>query len=106
MDVMARYAVNLVGLMCLSKMAEHLPLYLLLKGIVTEEVVMDKNRLGTEALVVSGDVSAERWQAIVKVVRLKFGAAQFPLYENRGKGWRRLRGVPPGGSGQAQEEGT
>jgi hypothetical protein len=91
MTASSQYAINLVALMSLSKMPEHLPLYLLLKGIVTEQVIMDARRLGTEALVVRGDVSAERWSAIVKIVRMKFNAESFPLYDNCGTGWRRLR---------------
>ncbi len=86
-----RYAINLVALMNLSKTPEHLPLYLLLRGIVTETMVQDNHRLGTEALVVSEDVSAERWDAIAKIVRMKFSPESFPLYQNLGKGWRRLR---------------
>lgn len=89
---MAQYAVNLVALMNVSKMPEHLPLYMLLRGVVTEQVVQDDiEELGNEALVVRDDVSAERWEAIVKVVRFKFSATGFPLYKNNGKGWRRLR---------------
>lgn len=86
-----RYAVNLVALMNLSKMPEHLPLYLLLKGIVTGEVVNSQlGILGTDALLVQKDVPRERWDAIVKVVRMKFRPAMFPLYENVGRRWTRL----------------
>jgi hypothetical protein len=85
-----QYAVSLIGLLNVSKRPEHLPLYWLLKDIVSETVVAKCHVLGTEALIVRDDVSAERWQAIVKVVQMKFHPAAFPLYENSGKGWRRI----------------
>jgi hypothetical protein len=85
-----QYAVSLVGLLNVCKQPEHLPLYWLLENIVTTTVVAKGHTLGTEALVVRDDVSAERWEAIVKVVQMKFRPAAFPLYENAGKGWRRI----------------
>ena len=86
-----RYAVSLIGMMNLSKQPEHLPLYVLLRQIVTPTVIANDDRLGTEALVVRDDVGRERWDAIVQVVRMKFRPEQFPLYENSGSGWKRLR---------------
>lgn len=89
---MKQYAVNLVAFMNVSKQPEHLPLAWLLNGVTTETVVhcSEHDRLGTEAVLIREDVTEERWQAIVKVVQMKFRPTEFPLYENAGKGWTRI----------------
>lgn len=83
------YAVNLISFGGLTRELKHLPLYLLLRGIVTETVIQaDKKRPTHDALLVSGDVDKERWEAICQLVRLKFRKAQFPLYLKTKNGWR------------------
>jgi hypothetical protein len=78
--------------MSLTKEMRHLPLYILLRGIVTEQTISPLSGMGHEALVVSDGVTAERWQAICAVVRMKFRYADFPLYEKRpGKGWKTIK---------------
>jgi hypothetical protein len=68
-----KYAVNLVGLMNLKLMPQHWGVYWLLRDIVTDTVVQDKGEtMGHEALLVRDDVSTERWQAIVKIIRMKW----------------------------------
>ncbi|MBN1137740.1 MAG: hypothetical protein JXM73_14225 [Anaerolineae bacterium] len=82
------YAVNLVGLMGLGRELGALPLYLLLRGIVTEQVVQAGSGMGHEALVVRDDVPAERWRAIVAVVRSRYWRVELPLYERVSGRWR------------------
>lgn len=48
---------------------------------MTEEIVQPLPGMGHEALLVRGDVAADRWQAICQIVRKKFSYPQFPLYE-------------------------
>ena len=83
-------AVGLVAMMELGKSAEHIPIRLLLEGILTTEVVYTKpgDFDGGAAFLVREDVTIEQWKAIVKVVRLKFGKAELPLYEKNGSSWR------------------
>ncbi len=84
-----RYAVNLYALMNASQQIELLPVYWLLRGIVTESVEqIDRQRASKDSLLVRDDVGEERWTAIVKVIRLKARKSEFPLYQNDGKGWR------------------
>lgn len=83
------YAVNLVSFGGLTREPKHLPLYLLLKDIVTSEVIQaDKKRPVHDALLVSEDVTGERWEAICQIIRLKFRRAEFPLYLKTKKGWK------------------
>ena len=88
-------AVNLVQLMSIARTPQHLPLFLLLRGVVTETTVSTLDNMGHTALLVRDDVSEERWRAIVRVVRLKFPRWEFPLYEKVG-GWRYVRDVEMG----------
>lgn len=88
------YAVNLIALMNLSMQGPAgLPLLALLRGIVTEEVVlpMGDGVLGHDALLVSEDVSQERWEAIVKLIRMKLPRYEFPLYAQTKSGWKNVK---------------
>lgn len=88
------YAVNLIALMNLSMQGlTGLPLLILLREIVTEEVVlpMGNTVLGHDALLVRKDVSRERWEAIVKLIRTKLPHYEFPLYEKTQNGWKNVR---------------
>ena len=66
------YAVNLVALVELTYMPQHLPLLWLLRDIVTETRIQPLPGMSHEALLVADDVSAERWHAIVEIVRKRF----------------------------------
>jgi hypothetical protein len=70
-----------------------LPLLLLLRGIVTEQTVcpIPGKDISHQAVIVREDVSAERWQAIVKLIRTKYRYQQFPLYEKTARGWKTVR---------------
>lgn len=86
-----QFAVNLVSLLGLTREPKYLPLYLLLKGIVTETVIQpEKHRPAHDALLVSSDITQERWEAIVKIVRLKFRYNELPLYQKEKSGWRKM----------------
>ena len=84
------YAVGVIAMLELGRRVEHLAVKLLLEGILTAETVdtrpshFDKGL----AFLVREDVSAERWQAIVKVVRLRFRKAELPLYVKSGGSWK------------------
>ena len=87
------YAVSITAMMELTREPAGLPLLLLLKGIVTETViwpVRDKE-WAHQAFLVSDEVTAERWEAIVALIRGKFRYAQFPLYEKGARGWKTIR---------------
>jgi hypothetical protein len=89
------YAVNLIAMMNLAQEGPAgLPLLALLRGIVTEDVVlpMGNGVLGHDALLVREDVSQERWEAIVKLIRTKLPRNEFPLYEKTDRGWRNIKG--------------
>ena len=89
---MARYAVNLVAMAELTQRVEGLPLWLLLRDIVTEQVVSpDPNRPGHDALLVCSDVDGERWRAIVLLVRREFKKYEFPLYKKLRTRWRQVK---------------
>lgn len=75
----------------LEREPKNLPLLLVLREVVTEKVVLPIKRFGHEALLVKPDVSAERWEAIVKVIRKKLPYYEFPLYEKRDGRWRTIR---------------
>ena len=88
------FAVNLIAMMNLSMQGPTgLPLLVLLRGIVTEEVIRPSGRevLGHDALLVRADVSQERWAAIVKLIRTKLPRYEFPLYEKGNGGWRNVK---------------
>ena len=84
------YAVGVIAMLELGRRVEHLPVKLLLQGILTAETVdtRPKDIDGGLAFLVREDVPAERWQAIVEVVRIKFRKAELPLYEKKGSSWR------------------
>jgi hypothetical protein len=86
------YAVNVVALLNASKEPPHLPVWLLLREIVTEQVVTPVSDVpGHDALLVRGDVKADRWNAIVSLIRKRFRKAEFPLYEKtRGSRWEKV----------------
>jgi len=81
-------------MMELTRDPRGLALLLLLKSIVTETAVwpVRGKEWGHQAFLVADDVSAERWEAIVKIIRKKFRYDQFPLYERAGSGWKAVRG--------------
>lgn len=84
-------AVNLVAFMNTARVPEYLPLWLVLREIVTEQVVQPvKGKPGHDALFVRDDVSAERWQAIVEIIRRRLKKNQFLLYEKMKGRWRRV----------------
>ena len=84
------YAVGVIAMMELDRRVEHLPVKFLLQGILTAQTVETRPSHFDKGLafLVREDVSAERWEAIVKVVRLKFRKAEVPLYEKNGSSWR------------------
>lgn len=83
------YAVNLIAFMNASKQPEYLPLWLVLREVVTEQIVQPvKNKPGHDAVLV--DVDADRWQAIVQIIRVKLGKTQFPLYEKGRSRWKKV----------------
>jgi len=91
--MMPQYAVNLGSMMELTRKPADLPLLLLLRGIVTDQAICTesgKDAIHT-AVLVKDDVSAERWQAIVTLIRKKYRYNQFPLYEKADGRWKKLR---------------
>ena len=69
-----------------------LPLWLLLREIVSEEVVVPRpERFGSAALLVREEVSLERWEAIVKLIRQRFRHYEFELFEKGPREWKNLR---------------
>lgn len=87
------YAVHLASMMELIREPCGLPLLALLQGIVTEDVFcpMPGKDWSHQALMVREDVGAERWQAIVKLIRRVYRYEQFPLYEKRNGRWKTIR---------------
>lgn len=82
------FAINLVAFLNLSKTPSMLPLYLLFRGIVSETVMNPyPSRDGHTALLVREDVSKERWDAIVKIVRTKIPKRELLLYQ-KDKRWK------------------
>ena len=79
----------------MAQESEHAALYIVLRQIVTEEVVMDPDRFGTEALVVRDDLKPGQFLAIARILQMRFRPEEFPLYENKNKDWRRLKKLPP-----------
>ena len=80
------YAVNLVAFMNTAKSIDLLPLWFLLRDIVTKRIVRPyPTKAGHDAVLVRSDVSKERWCAVVQIVRTKLNKNEFPLY-TRGKG--------------------
>ncbi|MBN2129041.1 MAG: hypothetical protein JW741_06065 [Sedimentisphaerales bacterium] len=85
------YAVNTVALMNASKMPEYLALWLVLRDIVTAEIVEPVRGVpGHNALLVRDDVSVERWQAVVAIVRKRLEKNQFPMYEKSNGRWKQV----------------
>jgi hypothetical protein len=88
------YAVNLIAMAELTRDIENLPLLLLLRNVVLVRgpTVKTLRGIGHEALLVKDDVTAERWNALVLLIRKKFRYAEFPLYEKKLRGhWRAVR---------------
>ena len=87
------YAVSLPAMMELTREPAGLPLLLLLRSVVTETTVspVRGKEFAHQALLVSGDVGPERWQAIVTLIRKRYRYDQFPLYEQTARGWRAVR---------------
>lgn len=86
-------AVSLVALSALTRDPTGLPLWLLLREIVTEEVVVPQpTKFASAALLVREDVPPERWEAIVKLIRKKYRHYEFELFEKKGvRGWGKIR---------------
>ena len=87
------YAVHLPSMLELTRQPAGLPLLMLLKDIVTEEVFcpVPGKDWSHQALLVSDDVSADRWAAIVKLIRKKYRYQEFPLYERKNGAWKTIR---------------
>lgn len=86
------YAVNTVALMNASRMPEYLALWLMSRQVVTEQTVQPvRGKPGHDAVLVRDDVSAERWQAIAQIVRMRLEKTQFPLYEKANGCWKKVR---------------
>jgi len=85
-------AVNLIGFMNTSKMTEHLPLWLVLRPLLTDSTVQPvPARPGHDAVLVRDDVSEEQWRAIVAIIRQRFDKANFPLWERGSRGgWKMI----------------
>ena len=87
------YAVSLSAMMELTRDPTGLPLLMLLRGVVTEQVVepFPEKAFAHQGLLVREDIEPERWQAIVKLIRRKFRYDQFPIYEKGKRGWKTVR---------------
>ena len=90
----AEYAVSLSAMLELTREPSGLPLLMLLRGIVTEQVIepFPEKAFAHQGLLVRGDVEPEQWQAIVKLIRNKYRYDQFPIYEKGARGWKTVRG--------------
>ena len=85
---MTQYAVNLIAMLNASKQIELLPVYLILRTIITDTVIhTDKDVPEKDALLVRDDIEPERWNAIAKIIRLRIDKHTFPLYVKE-KRWR------------------
>jgi len=85
------YAINAVALLNASRMPEHLALWLVLREMVTEQTVQPvKNVPGHDAVLVRDDVDADRWQAIVQIVRRRFKKNEFLLYAKENGRWKKV----------------
>jgi hypothetical protein len=86
------FAVNLIAMAELTREPKHLPLLLLLRGVVSQKTVKTLKGMGHEALLVKDDIAMEQWSAIVALIRKRFRYTEFPLYEKAPQGhWRALR---------------
>ena len=82
-----KVAINLIAFMNTARQTEHLPLYVVLRDIVSKEVIqIDKKRPGHSALLVKPSVDLDRWEAIVAIIRLRFTRVEFPLYVRGSRG--------------------
>ena len=88
------YAINIPAMMGLTREPSGLPLLLLLRSIVTETVVspIKGKEFAHQAFLVSEEVSEERWNAIVTLIRKKYSYNRFPLYRRTARGWKTVRG--------------
>jgi len=85
-------AVSLVAMMALTRDPTGLPLWLLLREIVSETVVVPQpEKFGSAALLVREDVPPERWEAIVKLIRKTYRHYEFELFEKGARGWKKIR---------------
>jgi len=87
-------AVSLTGMLELTRNPSGLPLLMLLRDIVTEETVepFPERAFAHQGLLVREDITPERWQAIVKLIRKQLKYHQFPIYEKGTRGWKTVRG--------------
>ena len=89
------YAVSLTAVMELAREPSGLPLLLLLRDVVTEQVVepFPTKPFAHQGLLIRPDVPIERIEAIVKLIRQRYRYSQFPIYRKgiRG-GWKTVRG--------------
>ena len=87
-----QHAVNLTAMLELTRDPTGLPLLMLLRGIVTDQIVNPyPDKFTTAALLVRDDTPLERWQAIVQLIRKRYPYNQFPLYKKGPRGWRAIR---------------
>ena len=87
------YAVNLGAMMGLTREPANLGLLTLLKNIVVEEPFcpVPGKDWAHQALPVRADISEDRWNAIVQLIRQKYRYHEFPLYRRTQRGWRTVR---------------
>jgi hypothetical protein len=90
---MPDYAVNLGAMMELTREPSGLALLLLLKSITVEQPFcpVPGKDYAHQALPVGDDVSEDRWNAIVAIIRKKYSYQRFPLYRRTKRGWATVR---------------
>lgn len=90
---MPKYAINI------SDWSEFLtnkptsPESLLLRPLISHETVKCENTLDGDAWIVNQEITAERWEAIVSLLRKHHHRNNFRLYQSKtGKGgWKRVK---------------
>ena len=81
-----RRAINLVAWLNITRAPELLPLMLVLREVVTQEIVKPLGKMGHTALVL--DIGTdEQWCALLAIIRSKYRKAELPLYLYNG-GWK------------------
>ena len=88
-----QYAVNLGAMMELTRDSKTIGLLALLQGIVIDEPFcpVSGKDWSHQALPVKDDVTEERWNAIVHLIRQHYRYHEFPLYRRTKRGWRTVR---------------
>lgn len=88
------YAVSLSAMLELTRDPTGFPLLMLLRQVVTEQVVepFPEKAFVHQGLLVREDIEPERWQAILKLIRTKYRYGQFPVYAKGARGgWKTVR---------------